>query len=95
MSRELAKASEAKGSEAKASEQNPRPRLAALPPRPAAMRVRKPMLPPPQAAAYPALPPPAAAPYVPRQAEPPPQAATQTLGDPELASVPRPPMPVR
>jgi hypothetical protein len=57
------------------------------------MRARKPMLPPPQAAAYPALPPPAAAPYVPRQAEP--QAATQTLADPELASVPRPPMPLR
>jgi hypothetical protein len=95
MSRELAKAPEAKGSEAKASEQNPRPRLAALPPRPAAMRARKPMLPPSQAATYPALPPPAAAPYVPRQAEPLPQAATQTLADPELASVPRPPMPVR
>lgn len=95
MSRELAKASESKTSEARVSEQNPRPRLAALPPRPAAMRARKPMLPPSQAATYPALPPPAAAPYVPRQAEPQPQAATQTLADPELASVPRPPMPVR
>jgi len=102
MSRELAKtseskaseskASEAKASEAKVSEQNPRPRLAALPPRPAPARAHKPMspLPPPQAATYPALPPP---PYVPRQAEP--QATTQTLADPELASVPRPPMPVR
>jgi len=87
-----AKVSEAKASEAKVSEQNPRPRLAALPPRPAAARAHKPMspLPPPQAATYPALPPP---PYVPRQAEP--QATTQTLADPELASVPRPPMPVR
>jgi len=87
-----AKASDAKASEAKVSEQNPRPRLAALPPRPAAARAHKPMspLPPPQAATYPALPPP---PYVPRQAEP--QATTQTLADPELASVPRPPMPVR
>ena len=89
------KASETKTSEIRASEQNSRPRLAALPPRPAAVRARKPMLPPAQAATYPALPPPASAPYVPRQAEPQPQATTQTLGDPELASVPRPPMPVR
>ena len=100
MSREIAKASESKTSETKtsetkASEQTPRPRLAALPPRPAAVRAHKPMLPPPQSATYPALPPPAAAPYVPRQAEPQPQATTQTLADPELASVPRPPMPVR
>lgn len=98
MSRELAKASEAKASEAKPSEPNLRPRLAALPPRPAATRVRRPMPPlppPPQAAAYPALPPPAAPPYAPRQVEPLPQATTQTLGDPELAAVPRPPMPVR
>ncbi len=103
MSRELAKTSEAKTSEAKASdakpsEPNPRPRLAALPPRPAATRVRRPMPPlppPPQAATYPALPPPAASPYAPRQVEPLPQATTQTLGDPELAAVPRPPMPVR
>ncbi len=98
MSRELAKASEAKASEAKPSEPNLRPRLAALPPRPAATRVRRPMPPlppPPQAATYPALPPPAAPPYAPRQVEPLPQATTQTLGDPELAAVPRPPMPVR
>jgi hypothetical protein len=33
--------------------------------------------------------------YVPRQAEPPPQATEQQLTDPELASVPRPPMPLR
>jgi hypothetical protein len=100
MSREIAKASEAKASEAKASEAKPsepnlRPRLAALPPRPAATRVRRPMPPlppPPQAATYPALPSPAAPP---RQVEPLPQATTQTLGDPELAAVPRPPMPVR
>jgi hypothetical protein len=95
MSREIAKASEAKASEAKPSEPNLRPRLAALPPRPAATRVRRPMPPlppPPQAATYPALPSPAAPP---RQVEPLPQATTQTLGDPELAAVPRPPMPVR
>lgn len=81
---------------AKASEQNLRPRISALPPRPTAARVRKPMppLPPPQAAAAPMLPP-AAAPYVPRQAEPLPQTTAEPLSDPELASVPRPPMPVR
>ena len=92
-----AKASEAKASEAKASEPNLRPRMSALPPRPAATRARKPMppVPPPQAAAYPALPPQAAAPYVPQPIQPPAQATTQTLADPELASVPRPPMPLR
>jgi hypothetical protein len=98
MSREIAKASEAKASEARPAEPNLRPRLAALPPRPAATRVRRPMPPlppPPQAATYPALPPAAAPPYPPRQVEPLPQATTQTLGDPELAAVPRPPMPVR
>jgi hypothetical protein len=101
MSREIAKASEAKASEAKASEarpseQNLRPKMSALPPRPAPARARKPTppLPHPQAATYPATPQ-TAAPYVPQQAEPPPQATTQTLSDPELAAVPRPPMPVR
>ena len=106
MSREIAKASEAKVSEAKvsearvsdvrASEQNLRPKVSALPPRPAAVRARKPMPPLPQAQAvtYPAGPQ-TAAPYVPQQILPPAQAATQTLGDPELASVPRPPMPLR
>ena len=93
MSREIAKASEAK-----ASEHNLRPRISALPPRSTATRARarKPMppLPPPQAAAAPPLPP-AAAPYLPRQPEPLPQAAAEPLSDPELASVPRPPMPVR
>ena len=106
MSREIAKASEAKVSEAKVSEtkvsearvsdvrapeQNLRPKMSALPPRPAPVRARKP--PQPQAATYPAVQ--TAAPYVPQQILPPPQAATQTLGDPELASVPRPPMPLR
>ena len=37
----------------------------------------------------------AAAPYVPRQVEPPSQTAGEALTDPELASVPRPPMPLR
>ncbi len=79
---------------AKASEQNLRPKISAPPPRAAAARPRKPMLPPPQAATAPVLPQ-AAAPYVPRQAEPQPQALDQPLADPELASVPRPPMPLR
>ena len=93
MSRDIAKVSE----QNKASEQNPRPRISALPPRPAAARARKPMpsYPPPQAAAAPALPPAAAPYYAPRQVEPPPQTTAPPLTDPELASVPRPPMPVR
>jgi hypothetical protein len=80
---------------AKASEQNLRPKVSAPPPRSAAARARKPMppLPPPQATA--ATLPQAAAPYVPRQAEQQPQATAQPQADPELASVPRPPMPVR
>ncbi len=109
MSRDIAGVSEArlprprlrrKASELKASGQNLRPRMSALPPRPAAARARKPMppLPPPQAAAaVPALPqaaaPQAAAPYVPRQPEQQPPATAQPQVDPELASVPRPPMP--
>jgi hypothetical protein len=82
---------------AKASEQNQRPRISAAPPRSAAAPARKPMppFPPPQAAAAPTLPQAAAPYYVPRQPEPQPQAATQPPADPELASVPRPPMPVR
>jgi hypothetical protein len=97
---------------AKASEQNLRPKVSAIspPPRPAAVRPRKPItpLPPPQAASAPPLPqaaapyvPPVAAPYVPRQSdyvprqvESPPQATAQPQ-DEELSSVPRPPMPVR
>jgi hypothetical protein len=79
---------------AKASEQSLRPKISAPPPRAAAARVRKPVppLPSPQTAAAPMLPP-AAAPYVPRQPDPQPQATVPP--DPELASVPRPPMPVR
>jgi hypothetical protein len=101
ISRDVAKASEAKASEAKASEvraseQNLRPRVAALPPRSAAARARRPMppYPPAQAAAAPPLPQ-AAAPYVPRQPEPQPQATAQPPAEPESSSVPRPPMPVR
>jgi hypothetical protein len=60
-------------------------------------RARKPVTsyPPPQAL-LPPVPPQAAAPYVPRQAEPQPQfAAEPPQADPELSSVPRPPMPLR
>src|SRR6266403_3426044 len=55
----LAKASLAKPSQTKASEQNLRPRISALPPRPVTAPVRRPMppsYPPPQAAAAPVLP---------------------------------------
>jgi hypothetical protein len=99
------KSSEIRASQAKAYEQNPRPRISALPPRPAAAPARRPTYPPaqavypsPQAAALPQ----AAAPYGPRQPdyvqrqpEPPPQATAYPQADPELSSVPRPPMPVR
>jgi hypothetical protein len=108
MSREIAKSSQAKAYEARASlakasqtrasEQNLRPRISALPPRPLAAPARSPMppsyppYPPPQAAAAPVLPP-APAPYVPRQPEPPPQVTAQPQAEPEF-SPPRPPMPV-
>jgi hypothetical protein len=97
MSRDIAKSSENKASENKASEQSARPRISALPPRPAVARARKPIAPypPPQAAAASTLPPTAAPYYAPRQIEPPPQTTAPPLTDPELASVPRPPMPVR
>jgi hypothetical protein len=103
------RSSEVRSSEVRASEQNARPRISALPPRPAAARARKPMPPlPAQAATAPPLPQ-AAAPYrapapyyaprqtdyVPRQGEPQPQLTGEALTDPELSSVPRPPMPVR
>jgi len=96
MSRELAKSSEAKASEVKSSEPNLRPRMSALPPRPAAPARRPvPSLRPSQAAA-PAMSPPASAVYVPRQPEPlPPPVTAPPPVDPELSSVPRPPLPVR
>jgi hypothetical protein len=112
MSRDMAKASDARVSEIKASpevrgsearmsevrpsEPNLRPKMPAHPPRTAAARVHKPMRPPPlQQAATAPVSPQAPAPYVPRQIAPPPQTTGETLTDPELASVPRPPMPVR
>jgi hypothetical protein len=96
MSRDMAKTSENKASENKASELNSRPRISALPPRPAAAPARKPIgpYPPRQAATAPAYPQ-AAAPYVPRQIEPQPQTTAPPPADPELSSVPRPPMPLR
>jgi hypothetical protein len=104
MSRDVAKVTEAKVSEVKASEvkvpeikaseQNLRPKISAVSaplPRPAAP-ARKPMPPfrPAQAAATQVLPP-TAAPY-PSPLPPPP--APPPL-DPELTSVPRPPLPLR
>ena len=81
---------------AKASEQNLGPKIPPLPRRPVAARVRRP--PPlsrPQATLPPMPPTQAAAPYVPRQPGPPPQDLGEPQADPELASVPRPPMPLR
>ena len=101
MSRDMAKASELKASEARMpearpAEQNLRPKIPAHPPRTVAARTHKSMPPLPlqQAATAPVLSQ-APAPYVPRQIAPPPQTPGETLTDPELASVPRPPMPVR
>ena len=85
---EMAKTSEAnKASEANASAQNPRPRISTPRTQSAAARSHRstPPYPPTQAVA----------PYVPQQVEPQPQATAQPPADPELASVPRPPMPVR
>jgi hypothetical protein len=87
------RASEARMSEVRPSEQNLRPKMPAHPPRTVA-RARKPMPPIQQAATAPMLPPPPAA-YMTRQVAPPPLTTGETLTDPELASVPRPPMPVR
>jgi hypothetical protein len=97
MSHDLAKASEVKASEVRASEASPRPRIPPGPPRAVVARVRKPVTsyPPPQVLVPPASPQ-AAAPYVPRQPEPQAQfAAEPPQTDPELSSVPRPPMPLR
>jgi hypothetical protein len=81
---------------ARASAQNSRPGISAPPPRSAAARARKPMPPlPPTQAAGASTSPQTAAPYALRQPEPPPQATGQPQADPELSSIPRPPMPVR
>jgi hypothetical protein len=103
MSRDIAKLSEAKAAESKTSEikaseksAEPRARLSALPQRPVAAPPRRVISSyrPSQYAAPPRVPP--AQYYVPRQVEPlPPPAMAQPPVDPELASVPRPPMPLR
>jgi hypothetical protein len=91
MSRDVAKVSEAK-----ASEQNLRPTISLHP-----GQVRKPAPQRQQTAAYPTLlqrtPPPQqpVAPYVPRQVEALPRTTPAPAVDPELALVPRPPLPVR
>jgi hypothetical protein len=93
----------------KAAAQNLRPKKPAPPPRPVAALTppRKPAppplqpLPPRRQAAAPIMPSaaaaplPPAAPYAPRQVEPQSHTATETLNDPDLVSVPRPPMPLR
>lgn len=80
----------------KAAAQNLRPKKpaqSALPaPRPRSLRPAAAPIPPSTAAAPLPL---AAAPYVPRPVEPPSQATSATLNDPELGSMPRPPMPLR
>jgi len=100
MSRDVArssevKSSEARGSEARASEQNLRPKMAPPAPRPAVAPARRPITAfrQPQATAAPVSPPSPAPYYGQRQPEPLPPAAPQ-LVDPELSSVPRPPMPL-
>jgi hypothetical protein len=103
MPRDVAKSPESRVSESKPSEQAARPKIAAIPPRPAVAQPRKPAPPNSPAQAYPpaqtaAVPvsPQAAAPYVPRQPEPqPPSGPAQLPAAPGFDSVPRPPMPVQ
>jgi len=72
----------------------PRPVAALAPARKPMPTLPPPALPPRQAIAAPPLPQ-ASAPYAPRQAAPLPPTAADTLADPELPAVPRPPMPLR
>jgi len=72
----------------------PRPVAALAPARRPMSPLPPPSLPPRQTIAAPPLQT-TPAPYVPRQAAPLPPATAETLDDPELASVPRPPMPMR
>ena len=77
----------------KAAAQNLRPKKSAQSAlRPRSRRPAAAPIPPSTAAAPLPL---AAAPYVPRPVEPPSQATSATLNDPELGSMPRPPMPLR
>ena len=80
---------------AKASEQNLRPKTVPPPRRPAVRGAQvAAALSRPQATLAP-ISTQAAAPYVPRRPEPAPQDTGDPLVDPDLASVPRPPMPLR
>jgi hypothetical protein len=94
----------------KAAAQNLRPKKPAPPPRPvAALAPARTTAPPPPLPPRPYRPaaapmmsssgaaplPPAGGPYLPRPVEPQPHTAADTLNDPELVSVPRPPMPLR
>ena len=72
----------------------PRPVAALAPARRPMPPLPPPSLPPRQAMSAPPLPS-APAPYVPRQAAPLSPTTAETLDDPELVSVPRPPMPLR
>ena len=100
MAREVAKVTEQKVTEQDARRTVPAP----PPPRPAAAPARRPvaMLPPPKPTAQPprsasrpvaTLPPPIAAAQP--QPAPPPQVAAPPQGEPQVAAVPRPPMPVQ
>jgi hypothetical protein len=92
MSRDIARASEAKASEANLRPRITAPKMAALPPRPVTAPPRKPK-PAFSAAPYappPLLPPQAAPPVVP-QVAPPPPATVETDGNPVV----RPPLPLR
>jgi hypothetical protein len=94
MSRDIARASEVKASEPNLRSRIPAPKMAALPPRPAAAPVRKPrpaFSAAPYAAAPPPLLPPQAAPAVTPQVAPSPQATVETDGNPVV----RPPLPLR
>lgn len=86
------KPAETKPSETRAPEQSLRPRVSALPPRPAAAPVRRPRssYPPAQATGAPALPP-AVTGLPPVQPEPPARATAEPDGEPVV----RPPMPLR
>jgi hypothetical protein len=92
MSRDIARASDAKASEANLRPRIPAPKMAALPPRPATAPARKPRSAF-SAAPYapPPLLPPQAAPAVAPQAAPAPQVTVETDGNPVV----RPPLPLR
>ena len=72
----------------------PRPVAALAPARRPMSPLPPPSYPPRQAMSAPPLPP-APAPYVPRRTEQLPPTTAETLDDPELTAVPRPPMPMR